>query len=165
MSIIDLKKEIDARHGATIGRRSQEGNIRALELLWGKEMRDSYNLPTPPFTAQMRGNLRHLIKEYGSIAKYISRIIRQWSTVRRELNLFGISPHPYFPHFFIHRAMMISHLQLAELDTSEQQRKIAILSRKEGNNSSAGNRPSLTEMVKEERRKIYERQSAARTEG
>ena len=153
-SVIGEVDKVQSRHLSIAALR---GEIRALELLWCREVEEQFTLRILSFTGRERQHMRDLVQRYGAetVNALIPWAIRFWKTVQHEGYAFNLPPTPVFTNFYANRDNFIS--AKAEYDArQEQDRKEAEKTRAWVEQPVIKPQRSLIEMFEEERRKLRE---------
>ena len=151
--IADVDK-VQARH---IGVAAQKGHIRALELLWGREVEEYFSLRPTPFTERERQHMRDLLQRYGIdvVNALIPWSIRFWKTVEHAGYMYNLPPTPVFTSFYANRDKFIS--AKADYDKRQEAEREELRKTKEWVEQPVVKpQKSLLEMFEEERKKLRE---------
>lgn len=153
-AVIGNVDKTQARHLSVA---AQKGELRALELLWGREVEEHFSLRPVSFTARERQHVRDLVQRYSAtvINDLIPWAIRFWKTVEHAGYMYNLPPTPVFTSFYTNRDKFIS--AKADYDKrQEEERKELQKTREWVEKPIVKPQKSLLEMFEEERRKLRE---------
>jgi len=151
-SLIGGMMEIGKRQQSMIRQKAENGQGRAMELVWSQACGE-IGYRTPHFTDRQRGAIRDMADKFGRehLPQFIEWSVRAWRGLLNEKTLFGIPPLPTFDFFYSRRDIFWAHYQDEKLRKGKIEGSVPPLVVEE--KYQGRKKRSLVEMVQEERRK------------
>lgn len=148
-------EDLEDKQAATIKKKAEQANVRAVELLWSGLLQKHYSYMPARFTGVERQAVRNLVNGYGihNFLLYLTGTVKNWANLKETKELLALPRIPTF-QIFCHYHRIITPLidiQIAK-KIEEEEKKVALQKEKE---EQTNYRPpkSLTEMVLEQKRK------------
>ena len=155
-NLMAIENGVKEKHKTALVKKSQEGNIRAIELRWAQEVLDAHDFRPPVFTDKERGHVSDLIQRMGgeTTVKLIVWAARTWRSHLPHPSLAGIPPLPIFQFLYFRRDIFLVIMMDSEKrqETFQKDHQIATQKREEGKLERP--KVSLVEMFEQAREKI-----------